>query len=160
MFTGISWTDYLIVVTIVLSAYYLIIGLRYYSAELKELISNKLKLGFNKQIVDYNFEEDGDPSLSLSGHEHQAIDSTNDDAFSEVEELIGHLKDAIETASIKKYIIQELRQSLRMNLKEYPNIKSSPFRGSINELLISECEKWGTATFSEEEADKLWLDTV
>lgn len=160
MFAGISWTDYLAVVTIGLSTYYLIVGLRYYSAELKELISGKIKVGFSKRIADYSFNEGDQPALAPFDHRLQPVESTNDNAFSEIEELIGHLKDAIETASIKKYIIQELRQSLRMILKKYPNIKNSPFRSSINELLVSECEKCGTVAFSEEEADKLWLDTV
>ena len=160
MFTGISWTDYIVVVTIGLSTYYLIIGLRYYSAELKELISGKIKLGFSKQIANYSFKENDQPFFAPFETDLQTVDSMHDDDFSEVEELIGQLKEAIETASIKKYIIQEYRQNLRMILKKYPNIKNSSIRSSINEFLISECEKFGTVTFSEEEADKLWLDTV
>ncbi len=46
MLKNISWTDYLIVVAIALAIYYLFVGVRYFSTEIKELLSGKRKLRF------------------------------------------------------------------------------------------------------------------
>src|SRR5690606_24414179 len=44
MFTNISWSSYLLFVALVLVAWYLFVGLRFYFAELQALASGKLSL--------------------------------------------------------------------------------------------------------------------
>ena len=44
MFTQISWTDYLLAVSILLAIYYLFVGVRYFSGDLKALLAGKRKL--------------------------------------------------------------------------------------------------------------------
>lgn len=156
MFTGISWTDYMVAVAIGLTLYYCYVAFRYYSEELKDLLSGKSKLNF-RTLLSENIpseEPDSHPSGSSS------FSQTGDDDFVEVEELITKIKDAVADASKKKYVLVEFKHCLRLIFREYPNIKNSPIRSSINELLVSECEKYGTVTLSEEEADRLWLETV
>ena len=74
----------------------------------------------------------------------------------EVEELVATLVKGIQNASEKEMVSAEFKQHLRMLLREKPSIKNSPYRSSINELIISECGKHGTFTLSEKEADALW----
>ena len=90
--------------------------------------------------------------------ESPAFETTTDDDFAEVEHLIERLKSVIADASDKKLIPQELKQYLNLLLQEYPNIKNSPFRTSINELVASECEKYGAVSLSEDEVELLWKD--
>ena len=45
MFTNISWADYLVVITLLLTVYYLVIGIRFYSHELRTFLSGWLKPG-------------------------------------------------------------------------------------------------------------------
>lgn len=159
MLTNISWTDYIIAVAILLAAYYFFVGMRYFFADLKNLVSGKSNLKFRAVIPD-----DTDESESFQSYEKKynvvspALETTSDDDFAEVEHLIERLKSVIADASGKKLIPQELKQYLHLVLQEYPNIKNSPFRTSINELVASECEKYGAVTLSEDEVEQLWKD--
>ena len=160
MFTNISWSDYIIAVAILLTVYYLFVGMRYYSADLKDLLSGKRKLKFWAALPPDTGEEGTYPAEENYQNEATAFETTTDDEFAEVEHLIERLKNVITEASQKKLIPQEFRQYLHLVLKEYPSIKSSPLRSSVNELIVSECEKHGAVTLSEDEVDMLWKDAM
>ena len=161
MLTNISWTDYIIAVAILLAAYYFFVGMRYFSADLKDLVSGKRELKFRAVIPDDTDESESFQSSEKNYNgESPAFETTTDDDFAEVEHLIERLKSVIADASGKKLIPQELKQYLHLVLQEYPNIKNSPFRTSINELVASECEKYGAVTLSEDEVELLWKDVV
>ncbi|MCT1523845.1 hypothetical protein [Sphingobacterium hotanense] len=158
MFTNISWADYLTAVFLLLAIYYVYVGVRYYSGDLKDLLSGKRKLNFRTSPAN----DPGDQPPQLSEHaDHPtgtAFGETTDDDFAEVEYLIGRLKDVIADASGRQLIPQEFKHYLHLTLKEYPNLKISPLRPSINELIVSECEKYGAVTLSVEEVEVLWND--
>lgn len=159
MFTNISWTNYLVVVAITLAIYYLYIGVRYFSADLKDLFAGRQKLNLKPSLPD---ESEADELLVLgeSSLGSSSFEETTDNEFSEVEHLIERLKTVIVDASRRKLIPQEFKQYLSMVLKEYPSVRYSPLRSSINELIISECEKHGTVTLKEEEVEQLWKEAV
>lgn len=160
MFTNISWTDYLMAVVLLLAIYYLFVGIRYYSGELKDLLSGKRKLNLKtvipKNLNDENLRYDEEDSHPADA----SFEETMDEEFNEVEHLIERLKSVIADASQRKLIPQEFKQYLGMVLKEYPSVKYSPLRLSINELIISECQKYETVTLTEDEVDLLWKDAV
>ena len=158
MLTNISWTDYIIAVAILLAAYYFFVVMRYFFADLKNLISGKSNLKFMVGIPYDTIGESIQPSEENYNGESPALETTADDDFAEVENLIERLKSVIADASGKKLIPQELKQYLHLLLQEYPNIKNSPFRTAINELVASECEKYGAVTLSEDEVEQLWKD--
>lgn len=157
MFTNISWTEYLFAVAAALVVYYSLVGIRYFPKELKGLLTGKSKLGFRPVVSGY---DDGDNDIAVADGSNTRSSSEEDDAFAEVEELIGRTKEAIANASRKKYVPQEFKHYLQLLLREYPNIKNSDLRSSINELIIMECERHGVVTLNEEEANMLWNDTV
>ena len=159
MLTNISWTDYIIAVAILLAVYYFFVGMRYFFADLKNLVSGKNNLKFMVGISYDTIGESIHPIEKNYSGESPAFETTTDDDFAEVEHLIERLKSVIADASGKKLIPQELKQYLHLVLQEYPNIKNSPFRTSINELVASECEKYGAVTLSEEDVEQLWTDT-
>ncbi len=156
MFTDISWTDYLTAVFLLLAIYYVYVGVRYYSGDLKDLLSGKRKLNFGASPADTA----GDLSPQFTDNEDiqaaTAFGETTDDDFAQLEHLIGRLKEVIADASRRQLIPQEFRHYLRLTLKEYPAIKISALRPSVNELIVSECEKYGAVTWSAEEVDALW----
>ena len=158
MLTNISWTDYIIAVAILFAAYYFFVVMRYFFADLKNLISGKNNLKFMVGISYDTVRESNQPSEKNYNGERRAFHTTADDDFPEVEHLIERLKSVIADASGKKLIPQELKKYLHLVLQEYPNIKNSPFRTSINELVASECEKYGVVTLSEDEVELLWKD--
>ncbi|MGN6214480.1 hypothetical protein [Parafilimonas sp.] len=158
MLKNISWTDYLIVVAIALAIYYLFVGVRYFSTEIKELLSGKRKLRFRAALSDPNGQYE--PVEEQSQQHSGSFEKTTDDDFAEVEHLIERLKTVIADASRRELIPQEFKQYLGMVLKEYPAVKYSPLRSSINELITSECEKYGTVTLKDEEVDLLWKEVA
>ncbi len=158
MFTNISWTDYFVAVVLLLAIYYLFVGVRYYSADLKDLISGKQRPNFRVALPRDLSDESILSTEENYPNESPAFETTADDDFAEVEHLIERVKGVIADASGKKLIPQEFKQYLHLVLREYPNIKNSPLRSSINELIASECEKYGAVTLSEEEVELLWKD--
>ena len=156
MFTNISWTDYFIAVTILLAIYYLFVGIRYYSRDIKDLLSGNRKLNLKTALANNSKgeyltrEENFRPS--------ETFEETTDKEFTQVEHLIERLKTLIADASRRKMISQEFKQYLSLVLKEYSTVKNSSLRASVNELIVSECEKYGTVTLKEDEVDLLWKD--
>lgn len=159
MFTNISWTGYLTVVTILLAIYYLYVGVRYFSSDLKTLFAERQKLKFKASLPGNN-KADNLLISEESRLETSSFEETTDDEFTEVEHLIERLKSVIADASRRKLIPQEFKQYLSMVLKEYPTIRYSPLRSSINELMISECEKYGAVALKEAEVELLWKEAV
>lgn len=157
MFTNISWQDYIIAVAITLTVYYLVVGFRYYLLELKDLFSGKWKLKFGIQVTRPEFDED-DLSMipSHRNNEDYLFEPKGDDEFREVEELVSRLKETIQNASKEDSVLPDFKQSLRLLLTEYSTVKSSPFRGSVNEFIVSECEKYDYVTIAEADIDQLW----
>ncbi|MFT4152248.1 hypothetical protein [Parafilimonas sp.] len=160
MLKNISWSDYFITVAIILVIYYFFVGVRYFSGDLKDLLSGKRKLQF-KTARSYAGKEDEAAVEEENNEETDGFEQTTDDEFEEVEHLIERLKTVIADDSGKRLIKKdEFKQYISAILKEYPSIKYSPLRSSINEWIISECEKNNAVTLREEEMDDLWQDTV
>ncbi|MDD2307843.1 MAG: hypothetical protein PHP53_24280, partial [Prolixibacteraceae bacterium] len=92
MLTNISWTDYIIAVAILLAAYYFFVVMRYFFADLKNLVSGKSNLKFMVGISYDTIGESIQPSEKNYNGESPAFETTTDDDFAEVEHLIERLK--------------------------------------------------------------------
>ena len=158
MFTKISWRDYLLAVSILLAIYYLFVGVRYFSGNLKALLAGKRKLP-QKTSPCPGF-PDHHPTLQNEASENISVstDEYTDDEFAEVEYLIEKIQTVIADALGKQLVKEEFRKYLRLVLKEFPTIKTSVLRPSVNELIVSECEKQGIGAFNEDEVDALWSE--
>lgn len=158
MLKNISWSDYIIAVAILLVIYYLFVGMKYFSGEVKDLLSGKRKLKLREALpashAEYPMGQEPDDQ------ETGRFEETTDNEFTEVEHLIERLKAVVADAARKKLIRQEFKQYLSMILKEYPTVRYSPLRSSINELIVSECQKYGAVTLSEDEVELLWKEAV
>src|SRR5690606_16523740 len=123
MFTNISWTDYLITIAVLSVIYYTIVILLYYTAELKQALTQKEQA--------YSLNND-------SGNSHMDIPENtevnepslfgDDDNFNEVEQLITALKSVIADAAGIKPEEKNFRHNLSLTLQQYPSIKKSPLR--------------------------------
>lgn len=60
----------------------------------------------------------------------------------------------------KNCVKEEFIRYIQLILKEYPDLKSSPFQPAISELIVSECEKYGFVILSEDEVVMLWNKVV
>lgn len=154
MFTNISWQDFSIGVAITLIIYYVVVGLKYYPSELKELLTGRWFYKFKSPSAGSVPDEEALELIPTHHGDHPF--HPQDEEFVQVESFISDLKETIARASAKGWIIQELKQALRRTMEKYPAVQSSPYRSSINELISSECEKSGYGDLTEEAVDRLW----
>lgn len=156
MLKNISWTNYITTIVIGLAIYYLFIGVRYYSDEIKDLLSGRKKLKI-KPILPQDKRQANVEAQQMYGGTAD-FENTTDEEFDATEHLIEQLKTAIANGCRKKLIPEEFKLSISSVLKEYPAIKYSPLRPSINELILSECDKFQITALDEREVDLLWRE--
>ena len=158
MLTGISWNNYIVVVVLLSVGWYLFVGLRYYFDDIKEFVTGKRKLQFRfleRKLIpksDYDFDYQKSDEILNAPVEFETIDP----AFTEVEELVTKLKNAITDATQKKLIKKDFEEHLRFILKEHALLGNSPFCSSISELIVLECEKQESVLLTLQEVDALW----
>lgn len=154
MLSNITWSEFFTGIGTAAVLYYLYVAVKFYPDKLKTLFSSRKEIT-NTQSV---FLEQSPDQADL-----QSFEETEDDPYDEmddVEELVTSLVNGIHEASEKKMVLGEFKQYLRMALREKPMLKESPYRSSINQLIISECSKNGMFTLSEKETDALWENVV
>ena len=158
MFTNISWGNYIVVVVLLLASWYLFVGLRFYFDDIKGIVTGKRKLQFHR-LGKTNYQE---PQSELNYQDSPEVTSTQssfgefDTTFQDVDALVERLKNVIADAAKKKLHKQEFLDYIKLILKEYPSVKDSPFRSSVSELIVSECNKTESITLTQEEAERLW----
>ncbi len=163
MFTNISWTNYIIFVVLLLAAWYIIIGFKFYFPDLQNILSGKTKLAFrgvHKEYLSHKSEEITNSEPLESDLKSFPNEEETDNLFQVAEELTNKLKDAISNAASKNYNKEEFTFLLQLTLKEYPALKSSPFQVAINNLISSECDKHSFIRLNTVELGMLWNEVV
>ncbi|WP_394776333.1 hypothetical protein [Flavobacterium sp.] len=158
MFTNISWSNYIVVIILLLASWYLFVGFRFYFDDLKEVLSGRRKLQF-RGFENPNYQ---DPKFELKAQEspeeisEQASFGEFDTTFQDVDALVARLKTFIADAAKKKLVQKEFTYYLQLLLREFPSVKNSPFNSSISELIVSECDKLESINLTQKEAEALW----
>lgn len=157
MFTNISWGNYIVVVVLLLASWYLFVGLRFYFDDIKEIVTGKRKLQF-RRLGNTNYQE---PQSELNYLDFEITTSESEPAgsdtiFQEVDGLVKRLKNVITDSTQRKLIKQEFQDYMRSVLTAYPLLRDSPYRSSVDELIVSECEKQGSILLSQQEVEALW----
>jgi len=151
MLSNITWTEFLTGVFLMVCIYYLYVVFRYYPEKLKALLGARKAPAVERAAFLADPKEEG-PEVPAEEPEAQTGHSDLDD----VEELVNRLTETIASCSAKEIVAGEFKQALGMVLRSSPALRNSPYRPSINELVVSECGKHGTFTLSEQEVDWLW----
>lgn len=176
MFTSNPWGDYITMLAPLIAGYYLFVGLRYYGPDLKKWLffkrhASSRPAGLQKQDYDAP-DPPGDVNIAaeraepgrsadaektaLDDTDHQPAAWQNEELFDQVEQLAAHLKEAIEEAHEKEYGKQDFILLLQMTLKEYPALRGAPFQTAINNLIETECAKYGSIHLREEDKVAMW----
>jgi hypothetical protein len=165
MLNNFSWTDYFSVVVLLLLVYYVIVGVTFYLQEIKDLLSGKTRLSFRSASSNASAQPDEEPIQEVQPI-HPELFTFNckddpavqeeEDAVEQVRELTKNLNEVIAEAVEKNRIKEEFFLSLQLLLKKYSFLKGSPSMGAINNLIASECEKYGYIQLSAEERVMLW----
>lgn len=153
----ISWASYFTCVSIVTFAYYLWIGARFYGGDLRSLVNrlsgrqtaaNELPAALQYQETEAKCPA-SPATVDNKNQQQQEIPSAAD-------HLTGRLKACIAIASEKPFAPAVLIPQIKKILQEHPELAKSNERPAINELIVNECEKTGTALLTEEEVDQWW----
>jgi hypothetical protein len=153
MLTNISWANYILVVVLLTASWYLFVGFRFYFAELKDLVTGKKKFSIRSfPQVSSNADYLETPNVIPSS----LNETQTDQAFQDVEDLVEKLKNLVADALQRKLPKKEFMYYLSLVLNEFPTVKNSPFRSSICELVVSECDKLELIHVTQQEVHVLW----
>lgn len=155
LFHQITWHQYLAAALIVAVIYYTFIILRCYRPELKKI---RQRFGGNPggealQALQYPASETGVPESPLKTsviQENHAQENISEDDI-----LAGRLKACIAKAADKPFSPATLIPQLKQILQQCSD-PAATARPAINHLIVTECEKTGTALLTEEEVDQWW----
>ncbi|MDR7371053.1 hypothetical protein [Flavobacterium aquidurense] len=156
MLTTISWSNYIIAITVLMLFWYLFLGLRFYKTEFNRVLSGQLKIRFPALNRNHSQVNEQKKSENLS---EVGLSSSMEESFSTVEdaqELSDRLIIAIAEHSQSNLSKEEFTNYIRLILSEYPFVKSSSLRQMINKLLVSESGKNPQIIMTYNQADVLW----
>lgn len=147
MLSKYSWLDYAAAVTILIIIYYLYVIARYYREEFKKILSGRVQKP-DSDTLQFTSEQE---------IEDDYIDPEENEEYTEVEQLIERVKTTIEDAAGKRLDTDKIKDYLAVVLRQHPDVASSALRSAINELIVSEAEKYAI-TLDEGEVDQLWTE--
>lgn len=161
MFTTISWSSYVTAIGTLLFIWYVFLGFRFYFIEIKQVLLGQRKITFpilgmkksNNLLVSQSKKETFKSNLSESFSESFAT-------LDEVKELSARIIDATSESAERNLSQQEFKNFLKLILDEYPYVKISSLRRIVNDLIVSESEKYTNLVMTLEQADDLWNQTV
>ncbi|WP_294958327.1 hypothetical protein [uncultured Flavobacterium sp.] len=157
MLNSISWNSYLVAVVTLLLLWYLYTGLRYYSSEIKQILSGRKKIGFpsfgkktrNDSFHSSNQEDVNPTNLNEAFEESFAT-------LDEVKELSVRITEAVSESAAIKRSKEEFKNYIRLILSDYPYVKISSLRDNVNNLLAYQSKKHPELLLTSGEADELW----
>jgi hypothetical protein len=158
MLKTITWNHYLMVVATLTAVYYVVIVIRYYKQGVRLLAQRAWQRQFS-------FEKHKPDSIDEKRQSFGEViqDSSSDinwEATLQIKELRQHLKETIADAYQNQYTKEDLLLLLEMTLKDYLSLSSTPFQTVINELIRSECSKYGFIHLSVVELEQIWRQDV
>ena len=146
MLKDISWTGYLIFISITLGAYYITIGCLYYLTEIKQVLSGKsnllLPLLSSKKVVAIKT-----PVFNTE---------LEDDLHPLVKECMDQINTVIKDAAENNLVKQEIIYSLQQLTTKYFVIKNSPFKSFITDYILIECDNYCSIHLDNEEVRQIW----
>ena len=155
MFTNISWGNYIVVIVLLLVSWYLFVGLRFYFAEIREVLTGKRKFR-NRNANDLDTHYDVVRPQTFRDTSLQSSFAEQEESILDLDAFLERLKNVVKEAAQRKLVKIEFQDYLSLLLNEYPSIKNSSFRSSVNELIVSECNKQDFISLSQTEVEELW----
>jgi hypothetical protein len=151
MFTNISWSNYIIAISVLLVIWYLILVFKFYYPELKQIISGEKKI----KILSFGNRSKRNLSKPISSSFSESFDTLDD-----AEELSNRVLQTIEESAERDLSQKEFQNYLKLVLAEYPYVKISSLRENVNKFIVSECEKHPQLLLTYEQVDSLWEETI
>ncbi|SFW89831.1 hypothetical protein [Chitinophaga sancti] len=144
MLAHVSWRTYIGIMLCLVLLYYGYVLLKYYSFEMKRLLSGKRN----------HIHDSGN---GTTADEEYKYEMQSDPIAASVQELLPQIRDRIKVIAEGQYNKTDRFYLLKDLLAAYPDLKASAFRLPIQEYIQSECEKQDVARLDTEEVEQLWL---
>lgn len=160
MIEKISWASYATALLTIVVIYYVVIVLLYYRREIS-VIANVLQrrfttnVGFKQEasIADKESLSPFNDTDSASSEKSIYTGDISTDSF----DLVEKIKDAILQYAEQQYIKEEIITGLQLLLKEYPQLRYSPYAASINNIIKKEIEMHCSIRLEDDEMKMVWL---
>jgi hypothetical protein len=158
LFNPISWSAYSEIILFLLIVYYAYILFKYYRDDLYRIMRPGQKEAGDQEIPAALRYETPEPSGQnfITAASGGNPDNQPDGSLAEADQLISQLKQVIEAAAEKPFSPAVLIPQVKKLFAKSPSLGQSPHRPAINELVVSECERLGTALLTEDEVDQWW----
>ncbi|MEO3404982.1 hypothetical protein AAFN85_13835 [Mucilaginibacter sp. CAU 1740] len=155
----ITWHQYLTATFTAAIVYYVFIGWKYYRSEIS-LIFNLLtgkKDDRNELPAALQYQGEENQSAEIPSTAIPAFEKQEDEPFQgAARSLANRLTGCIDEAADEPFAPDKLIIKLKKILNDHPDVAATPEREAINALIVSECEKTGTALLSRIEVDMWW----
>ena len=156
MFSNISWQGYWITLALISAGYYLVIYLLYYRNDFKIIIPKKLQNHSGNTSSAFSSVEkpSGQPSLF---EENRNVLHPTDAEDRLVSSLMDELTAYFEEAKKFKCVKEEVIYALQRILSKFPAVKSSVYKESLTNVIVSEAELHCSIHLSADDMVKVWL---
>lgn len=155
MITNISWAAYFYATATLTVVWYLYVGFRFFYTDIKKAYDSpftgtlKWDAGPNQEAPS---QTEASPNLVAKG----AFEENSFNDFEVIEELVDRVKTHMSSSLEKSLAKDDFLLGLQPILRDYPALRSSQFRPSINEFITTECEAQGLGPVSLEEVENCW----
>lgn len=137
MFSSYSWTNYFLIIGILLVIYILIIAFLYYRKEMNKLFFSRSEA--LREMIDRPATVPCDPMRM-------------------VQELVSELGKLIRNAAEDEMVQAELFFGMKQVTKNFLILRATEFKGRINQYIKDEFEIRGLQSLSAEQYEALWKD--
>ena len=144
MIKQISWSSYWSILAATTIFYYVLICLRFYSNEIKQVLTGKSRLLFKRRVI-------------IERDQYNAAVNESQELFPLINQLVQEIKIFLQGSLRKNLQRQEIVYGFQLLLKKYPTVKGTPFEPIVNNYIINECSNYCSIHLEEEEVTTLWL---
>ena len=161
MLRNISWSEFILVLVVGLTFYYLYVSLVYFGKDITRYFRTRsVPDGF---LAEKDFSATPlSSNISIPNRDKKlktpttVVASPSEIEFSTVHDLLEDLKSLFAVASKTSMIKQELIQALNGKLKNYPLLNDSDVRDDINVHIIQEVREKCGIELAPEDIKRLW----
>jgi hypothetical protein len=161
MLHHITWHQYLTGIVLAAVIYYIVIILRCYRPELQRIIkqlNGNREIGNLPEALQYPGEAEQPAAETTHAVNFSGQPEYRQESLTAYDHLAAELKACIAKAADKPFAPAIFLPQIKKILRARPETNGAINRQAINELIVNECEKTGTALLTEDEVDQWWSD--
>jgi hypothetical protein len=161
MLHHITWHQYLTGIVLAAVIYYIVIILRCYRPELQRIIkqlNGNRETGNLPEALQYPDEAEQPAAETAHAVNFSGQPEYRQEPLTAYDHLAAKLKACIAKAADKPFAPAIFLPQIKTILKARPETNGAINRQAINEFIVNECEKTGTALLTEDEVDQWWGD--